>query len=96
MAKRPVHPGEVLNEDVLVPLGLSANRLARALHVPANRISAIVAGRRAMTADTALRLSRFLGTSPEFWLGLQAEYDLDVARLDAAKRIAREVQPRAS
>lgn len=61
MAKRPVHPGEVLNEDVLVPLGLSANRLARALHVPANRISAIVAGRRAMTADTALRLSRFRG-----------------------------------
>ena len=95
MAKRPVHPGEVLHEDVLVPLGLSANRLARALHVPANRISAIVAGRRAMTADTALRLSRFLGTSPEFWLGLQAEYDLDVARL-AAQRIAREVQPRAS
>ena len=95
MAKRPVHPGEVLHEDVLVPLGLSANKLARALHVPANRISAIVAGRRAMTADTALRLSRFLGTSPEFWLGLQAEYDLDVARL-AAQRIAREVQPRAS
>ncbi|MBV8152389.1 MAG: HigA family addiction module antidote protein [Candidatus Eremiobacteraeota bacterium] len=96
MAKRPVHPGEVLNEDVLVPLGISANKLAQALRVPANRISAIVAGRRAITADTALRLSRFLGTSPEFWLGLQTEYDLDVTRLEAARRIEREVRPRAS
>jgi antitoxin HigA-1 len=91
-----VHPGEVLSEDVLDPLGMSANKLAKALRVPANRISAIVAGQRSVTADTALRLSRFLGTSPEFWLGLQAEYDLDVARLEAAKRIEREVQPRAS
>jgi addiction module HigA family antidote len=96
MAKRPVHPGEVLNEDVLVPLDMSANKLAQALRVPANRISGIVAGRRAISADTALRLSRFLGTSPEFWLGLQAEYDLDVARLEAARRIEREVRPRAS
>jgi len=75
---------------------MSANKLAQALRVPANRISAIVAGRRAISADTALRLSRFLGTSPEFWVGLQAEYDLDTARLEAAKRIEREVRPRAS
>lgn len=96
MSKRPVHPGEVLNEDVLVPLGVSANRLAQALHVPTNRISEIIAGRRAITADTALRLSRYLGTSPEFWLGLQAEFDLDSARIQVAKRIEREVRPLAS
>lgn len=96
MAKRPVHPGEVIVEDVLAPLGMSANRLAQALHVPTNRISEIAAGRRAITADTALRLGRFLGTSAEFWLGLQSEYDLDAARHDGEKRIAREVRPIAS
>ncbi len=96
MAKRPVHPGEVLSEDVLIPLGLSANRLAQALRVPANRISEIIAGRRSLTADTALRLARYLGTSPEFWLGIQAEYDLDVTRREAAQRIQREVRPIAS
>jgi len=96
MAKRPVHPGEVLSEDVLVPLGMSANKLAHALHIPANRISEIIAGRRSLTADTALRLARFLGTSPEFWIGLQSEYDLDTARLEAARRIEREVAPLAS
>ncbi len=96
MPKRPVHPGEILSEDVLAPLGMSANRLAQALSVPSNRISEIVAGRRSVTADTALRLSRYLGTSPEFWLGLQSEFDLNSARIDAAKRIEREVRPMAS
>ena len=96
MAKRPVHPGEVLSEDVVKPLGLSANRLAQALHVPANWVSEILGRRRAVTADTALRLSRYLGTSPEFWLGLQAEYELDTARLEAAKLTERQVRPRAS
>ncbi len=96
MAKRPVHPGEILFEDVLAPLGMSANRLAQALHVPSNRISEIVAGRRSVSADTALRLARFLGTSAEFWLGLQSEYDLDAAKLDGEKRITQEVRPRAS
>lgn len=96
MSKRPVHPGEILNEDVLIPLGMSANRLAQALHVPANRISEIIGGHRAVTADTALRLSRYLGTSPEFWMGLQAEFDLDTARIQIAKRIEREVRPLAS
>lgn len=94
MAKRPVHPGEILREEVLKPLDISANRLAQALQVPTNRISEILAGRRALTADTALRLAQYLGTSAEFWLGLQTEFDLDTARLNAAKRIAREVVPR--
>lgn len=94
MAKRPVHPGEILREEVLKPLDISANRLAQALQVPTNRISEILAGRRALTADTALRLAQYLGTSAEFWLGLQSEFDLDTARLNAAKRIAREVLPR--
>jgi addiction module HigA family antidote len=93
MPKRPVHPGEILNEDVLAPLAISANQFAQALRVPTNRITEIIAGRRTVTADTALRLSRYLGTSPEFWLGLQAEYDLDVARIEAAKRIKREIRP---
>ena len=84
----PVHPGEVLKEEFMKPLGLSANALARTLLVPANRISAIVNAERSVTADTALRLARALGTSPEFWLNLQKQYDLDCAR-DAATDLAR-------
>jgi antitoxin HigA-1 len=76
---RPIHPGEVLGEEFLAPLGMSANALATALHVPANRITMLVAEKRAITADTALRLSRCLGTSPEFWLDLQKAYELRVA-----------------
>jgi addiction module HigA family antidote len=84
----PVHPGEVLKEEFMKPLGLSANALARTLLVPANRVSAIVNAERSVTADTALRLARALGTSPEFWLNLQKRYDLDCAR-DAATDLAR-------
>ncbi len=84
----PVHPGEVLKEEFMKPLGLSANALARTLFVPANRISAIVNAERSVTADTALRLARALGTSPEFWLNLQKQYDLDCA-CDAATDLAR-------
>jgi antitoxin HigA-1 len=84
----PVHPGEVLKEEFMKPLGLSANALARTLRVPANRVSAIVNGDRGVTADTALRLARALGTTPDFWLNLQKQYDLDCAR-DEAKDIAR-------
>ena len=84
----PVHPGEVLKEEFMKPLGLSANALARTLLVPANRVSAIVNAERSVTADTALRLARALGTSPEFWLNLQKQYDLDCAR-DAATDLAR-------
>lgn len=75
----PVHPGEVLVEEFLKPLGISQNRLAMALHVPAPRISAIVRGERGITADTALRLARVFGVSAAFWLNLQNRYDLDVA-----------------
>lgn len=84
----PVHPGEVLKEEFMTPLGLSANALARALRVPANRISAIVNADRGITADTALRLAKALGTTPDFWLNLQQRYDLDCAR-DETKDLAR-------
>jgi addiction module HigA family antidote len=75
-----VHPGEVLFEEFMQPLGISQNRLARAMCVPPRRINEIVHGQRAVTADTALRLAHVLGTSPQFWLGLQADYDLEEAR----------------
>jgi addiction module HigA family antidote len=77
---RPIHPGEVLREEFLVPLGMSANALAMALHVPAPRINDVVRERRGITADTALRLARFFGNSAAFWMGLQDDYDLVVAR----------------
>ncbi len=76
----PIHPGEILEEEFMRPLGLSANALARRIDVPVTRISEIVRGKRGITADTALRLARLLGTSSDLWLGLQAEYDLRVAR----------------
>lgn len=79
----PVHPGEVLKEEFMKPLGLSANGLAGVLRVPPNRISAIVNADRSVTADTALRLARALGTTPDFWLNLQKQYDLDCARAEA-------------
>ncbi len=87
----PLHPGEVLLEEFMKPLGISQNRLGRALKVPPRRINEIVHGKRSITADTALRLSRFFGTSPEFWLGLQADYDLDVARDRLADKINQDV-----
>ena len=80
----PVHPGEVLKEEFMTPLGLSANKLAHAIRVPANRISAIVSGDRSVTADTALRLAKAFGTTASFWLNLQTQYDLDCAREAAA------------
>jgi antitoxin HigA-1 len=89
----PVHPGEILAEDMLKPLGISINRLARDLRVPVTRTSEIVNGRRRISADTALRLSRYFGTTPEFWMNLQAAYDLDVAQRASARQIARDVRP---
>ena len=86
---RPIHPGEILREEFLVPLKLSANALAIALGVPAPRINDIVRERRAITADTALRLSRYLGASAEFWMGLQADYDLRLAEQAANDALAR-------
>jgi antitoxin HigA-1 len=81
------HPGEVLNEEFLRSLGMSVNALALALRVPATRIGAIVKGERSVTADTALRLARFFGTSPEFWMNLQAMYDLTKARRESGGKI---------
>ena len=88
----PIHPGEVLLQDFLEPLGLSQYRLAKRLSVPPRRINEIVLGKRAITADTALRLARFFGTSDRFWLNLQAAYDLDVERDHLAGRLRREVK----
>jgi addiction module HigA family antidote len=92
----PVYPGEVLREDFLAPLGLSINALARALRVPPNHVSGIVNEKRGISARMALRLARYFGTSAELWLGLQQDYELDVARDTAAAQIDREVLPRAS
>jgi addiction module HigA family antidote len=90
------HPGEVLSEEFLKPLGLSVNALAIALRVPATRIGAIVKGERSVTADTALRLARFFGTSAEFWITLQATHDLTKTRLQSGVAIKRDVRPRAA
>jgi addiction module HigA family antidote len=92
---RPIHPGEVLREEFLVPLDMSANALAMALHVPAPRINDIVRERRAMTPDTALRLARYFNTTAQFWLNLQSAFDLKQAENDVGRRIAEEVRPMA-
>jgi len=89
----PIHPGEILREEFLKPMGISMNRLARDIVVPPGRISEIVNGKRGITADTALRLARFFGTSPEVWLGLQSEYDLRVAKQTIGKEIEQRVHP---
>jgi addiction module HigA family antidote len=88
------HPGEILAEEFLRPLDLSANALAIALRVPANRITAIVNGERAITADTALRLARYFGTTPDFWMNLQTLHDLSKAQAELGPIIAREVAQR--
>ena len=92
----PLHPGEILNEEFLKPLGLSQNKLAMALHVPARRINEIVLGRRGITADTALRLARYFNMSPQFWLGLQMDFELDKAEDLIEAKIEREIQPLAT
>jgi antitoxin HigA-1 len=90
----PVHPGEVLLEEFLTPLGLTQYRLAKSLSVPPRRINEIVHGTRAVTADTALRLARFFGTSERFWLNLQTAYDLDIERDRLGGRLEKEVEVR--
>jgi len=92
----PVHPGEVLLEDFLKPMELSQNRLALSIGVHPRRINEIVLGKRGITADTALRLAKFFGTSPDVWLGLQKDYELDVAMDELGDRIEREVRTYAS
>ncbi len=91
----PLHPGEVLQKEFLKAMGLSQNKLAIALHVPARRINEIVLGKRGITADTALRLARYFGMSPQFWLGLQMDYELDVAQDSIDMRIVDEIMPMA-
>ena len=88
----PLHPGEILFEDFLKPMRLSQNRLALDIRVPARRINEIVLGKRRITADTALRLAKYFNMSPQFWLGLQTDYDLDVAEDKLADRLEKEVQ----
>jgi addiction module HigA family antidote len=90
---RPVHPGEVLREDFLRPAGLTANALAKALHVPAPRVNDIVRERRGVSADTAMRLARYFGGDARSWLNLQAIYDLRLAEIANARRIEREIMP---
>ena len=93
---RSVHPGEVLREDYLVPLGMSANALAKRLRIPASRVNDIVLERRGVSADTALRLAHFFGGDAQTWLNLQTRYDLRVAEIDKAASIAREIEPLAA
>ena len=92
----PVHTGEVLSEEFLKPLGLSQNRVALDIGVPPRRINEIVLEKRRITADTALRLARYFNTSPQFWLGLQADYDLDIASVSLGDRLEREVKAHAA
>ena len=94
MKKIPaVHPGEILNEEFLKPMNISQNQLGRDLEVSPRRINEIIHGKRSVTADTALRLSTYFGNSASFWLGLQMDYDLDIAADKLAKRLEQEVRP---
>jgi len=92
----PVHPGEILLLEFLEPMALSQYALARSIGVPPRRINEIVLGKRAVSADTALRLGRYFGMEPQFWLNLQSRYDLDVAKDQLGVRLEREVKPRAA
>lgn len=91
-----IHPGEILLEEFLVPMELSQNQVARDISVPPRRINEIVLGKRAITADTAIRLARYFGTSEKFWIGLQADYDLEEARNKLGNRLQKEVQSHAT
>ena len=91
---RPIHPGEILREEFLMPLQMSAHALSQAIRVPATRVNDIVNAKRGITADTALRLARYFGNSPDFWMNLQAAYDLRATEREASVRIEREVSPR--
>ena len=92
----PLHPGEILQREFLEPMGISQSKLAMALHVPTRRINEIVLGKRSVTADMALRLARYFRMSPQFWLGLQMDYELDVAQDASDQRIKQEVKPLAA
>jgi len=96
MSKRdfpPIHPGEILREEYLIPLGISQYRLAKDIHVPARRINEIVLEKRGISADTALRLGQYFGTTAQLWINLQSRYDLDVAREALAGKMEEEIKP---
>ena len=93
---KPIHPGEVLLEDFMIPLKISQYALAKAISVPPRRINEIVHGKRALSADTALRLARYFDVHPQSWLNLQSHYDLEMAQLKLGSRLSQEVQPRAA
>jgi addiction module HigA family antidote len=96
MSKRkidPIHPGEILLEEFLKPMNLSQNKVALDMHIPARRINEIVLGKRRITADTALRLAKYFNTSPQFWLGLQMDYDLDITEDRVGNQIKKEIHP---
>lgn len=90
----PVHPGEILQHEFIELMGLSQNKLAQQLHVPASRINEIILGKRSITADIALRLARYFNNSPQFWLGLQMDYDLDITEERIEEKIKTEITPR--
>ena len=96
LKREPTHPGEILRDEFLTPMGISVYALAHAIKVPRSRTNDIVRGRRALTTDTAIRLGRYFGTTPEFWINLQARYDLDIADRTVRRRIEQEVTPRAA
>jgi addiction module HigA family antidote len=91
-----IHPGEILRDEFLVPIKISVYTLAQSIKVPRSRINDVVLGRRGVTADTAFRLARYFGTTPDFWINLQARYDLDAAERKLRRRIERELRPRAA
>ena len=93
---KPTHPGEILKEEFLKPLGISAYRLSKDIQVPLNRVSLIIEGKRGISADTALRFARYFGTDAQSWVNLQARYDLESVQRVSGKRIGREVKPRAA
>lgn len=93
---RPIHPGEILREEYLKPMGMSVNALSKALHVPATRMNEIVRENRGVSADTALRLARYFGTSARFWLNLQVEFELGQAQITEAAKIAKAIEPYAA
>jgi antitoxin HigA-1 len=90
----PVHPGVILKADLLEPLGMSINKLAKELHVPANRLSQIIGGKRGISPDTSLRLARYFGFTPEYWLNMQAQYDIEIIRRQSMRQIEKEIKPR--
>jgi addiction module HigA family antidote len=92
----PIHPGEILLEDFMKPMGISINRLARDIAVPPGRVSAIVNGKRAITADTAFRLARYFGTSPDVWMGLQTDYELRIAQRTIGAEVEKRVHRHAA